>query len=844
MESIRGCSPKTSAFFFGIFLTLCSPSLSAVASETVRPDATPEILGTNVDDGWGTNLASVLRHNPFVVPKQRNDGTVIRLAGGKSDMLPMPKREPAVKKTSKKSKNRTVKSKTVVIEPAAQSGDDTLLNITNDADLTAESEEPADDSLLEEGGDSEVAEEPQQEPAETQTAAQSSGDDLLAEDEAPAEKSEEPEATETAATSESADDGLLDGGNDADASSGDDSLVDTEIAEDEKPAKSEGGAKTVKASADAEAETDEDKPELSADEQHLNLFVENRYPSANTCGVCHPKQYKEWSVSQHAYAQLSPIYLSLNNKINKLSNGSNGDFCLRCHSPVGANLGESSYASNLDRHPASREGITCVVCHRINKNYNKASGRLALVEGGLTEAVFGPQGNKILKDVLEKPEKFRVVTDPKETGRKIHDESKLFQTIQTPVFCGSCHDVTLFNGFRLEEAFSEYRLSPAAAKGVTCQDCHMGKIQGKVSGYEQGPAAVVGGVPTKTRKITSHLFSGPDYPVIHPGIFPHNQEAAAFKTMREWLQFDHEAGWGTDKFENSVSDDHEFPEAWQSVDDRYDAREILKKQFKLLAWAKEKRLEVLQIGFRLGDIETQRADSGGIKFRVKVMNGTDGHNVPTGFTGERLVWLDVKVTDRDGTVIFKSGDRDPNGDVRDGHSSYVHAGKVKRDPYLFSLQSIFVTQNGRGGEIEHVIPIPFPTFALPRVLPSTTSLVFTGEPATERNHKKGIEPNGYRWANYKVSRSALTGKPPYKAHVMLKAQAVPVNLITAIQDVGFDFNMTPRQIGDALIAGTQVLWEREQDWDIPVTAVPSAASYEVQPASKSKDFRGINPENK
>ncbi|MGB5216101.1 MAG: multiheme c-type cytochrome, partial [Anderseniella sp.] len=130
------------------------------------------------------------------------------------------------------------------------------------------------------------------------------------------------------------------------------------------------------------AKDDKDKKTLTAAEEHLQLFVENRYPAAATCGICHPKHYKEWSVSQHAYAQISPIYLSLNNKINELSNGSNGDFCLRCHSPVGANLGESTFESNLDRHPTSREGITCVVCHRINKAYNKVSGRLALVEGG------------------------------------------------------------------------------------------------------------------------------------------------------------------------------------------------------------------------------------------------------------------------------------------------------------------------------------------------------------------------------------------------------------------------------------------------------------------------------
>ncbi|MHA1166076.1 MAG: multiheme c-type cytochrome, partial [Alphaproteobacteria bacterium] len=274
----------------------------------------------------------------------------------------------------------------------------------------------------------------------------------------------------------------------------------------------------------------------SANEEHLKLFVENKFPSANACGICHPKHYKEWSVSQHAYAQLSPVYLSLNNKINELSNGSNGDFCLRCHSPVGAALGESSYISNLDRHPTSREGITCIVCHRINKTYNKVSGRLALVEGGLTDPVFGPTGNAGVKNVLDKPDKFRVEVNPKKPGRKIHNEATLFNPIKTSTFCGSCHDVTLFNGFRLEEAFSEYRLSPAAAKGITCQDCHMGKIEGKDSGYEKGPVAIVGDVPTEPKKMTSHFFAGPDYSIIHPGIFPHNQEAVAFKTMREWLQ--------------------------------------------------------------------------------------------------------------------------------------------------------------------------------------------------------------------------------------------------------------------------------------------------------------------
>ena len=553
---------------------------------------------------------------------------------------------------------------------------------------------------------------------------------------------------------------------------------------------------------------------VDAEAAHKALLNENRYPSAATCATCHPKQYKEWSVSQHSYSQLSPVYLSLSNKINELASGSNGDFCFRCHSPIGANLGESQFSSNLDRHPTSREGITCVACHRVNKRYNKVSGRLALVEGGLTDPIFGPMGNDEMVAVLKNTDDFKVQVDPKKAGRKIHESVEQFTGLSEPVFCGACHDVTLFNGFRLEEAYSEYRTSPAAARGETCQDCHMGKIQGKVSGYEHGPAAVVGGVPTKKRKLASHLFSGPDSSVLPAGIFPHNDEAQKIATLRQWLQFDIAAGWGTDKFEDEVKDDHKFPKHWEFADDRFDARKILETQFETLAWASEKRLEVLRNGYILGDIITDQADKDGIEFRVQIKNGTDGHNAPTGFTGERLVWLEVNVTDRDGKVIFKSGDRDPNGDLRDGHSSYVHAGEVELDKHLLSLQSYFVTQNGRGGEIEHVIPIPYPLTALPRVLPSPASLVFTGEPPTERNHKRGIEPHGQRWGEYSVPASALTGKGPYKAKIKLISQMAPVNLLIAMQDVGFDYGLTPRQAGDALIASAQTLWERDLTFDI------------------------------
>ena len=39
---------------------------------------------------------------------------------------------------------------------------------------------------------------------------------------------------------------------------------------------------------------------------HAKMLLADKYPSASICATCHPKQFREWSFSQHAYAQLSP----------------------------------------------------------------------------------------------------------------------------------------------------------------------------------------------------------------------------------------------------------------------------------------------------------------------------------------------------------------------------------------------------------------------------------------------------------------------------------------------------------------------------------------------------------
>ncbi len=552
-----------------------------------------------------------------------------------------------------------------------------------------------------------------------------------------------------------------------------------------------------------------DKKTMDAYAEHQKLFVENQYPAAATCRTCHPNHYREWSVSSHAYAQLSPVFNAMQATITKQTAGANGDFCIRCHTQVGMNLGEPTYMSNMDRNPTSREGITCIVCHRVANAYGKVSGRFAIVKGDITQPVYGPTGDAELKRVLALPDTYRVTTNRAEAGRKIHGDVHKFFQLNEPGFCGTCHDVTLMNGFRLEEAFSSFKNSPAAHRGESCQDCHMGLIPGKKSGYAEGPAAIVGGVPTKPRKLTNHMFAGPDYSIVHHGFFPHNDKAAALATMREWLTFDDKAGWGTDAFENNVPKDYKFPPRWTSADDRYDARAILNDQVKLLADLNKQRLTILRQGYQLGELVVQKAAPTGLKFKIEVKSGTDGHNVPSGFDAERISYMQVFVTDPNGKVVFKSGDLDPNGDVRDLHSSYVHNGQLPLDPYLFSLQSRFITRNARGGDHEQVLAVNYSPDPLPYVRPSTFAVNFTGRPDGARIQRRGLEELSDRWAAYAVKPAELTGSGPYKVRIRFLAGMVPINLVTEIKVAGFDYNMSPRQVADALRNGQSLLYDKE-----------------------------------
>jgi nitrate/TMAO reductase-like tetraheme cytochrome c subunit len=533
----------------------------------------------------------------------------------------------------------------------------------------------------------------------------------------------------------------------------------------------------------------EDASVSAAVDPHAAVFAASDYPSASECSTCHEAIYNEWSSSSHAYASVSPVFHKFEQRINDLSQGTIGSFCVRCHAGPGTTMNESRAASLAERSQVGREGITCISCHRVNERYGRVNGERRIEPGNIFSPVYGSTGGEGVAAVVSEKDRYRVKTNAGEAGpgQNIHATAIKFEQIDKSEFCVSCHQVAVHPGIKLEVVWDQYRASPARADGVSCQDCHMGKSPGIASGYATGPAAVVAGVAINpTRKRTNHQFYGPGYPTAHPGIFPHNPKAERW-TAEQWLKFDYRAGWGTKAFEDKLTPEQArtgFPDEWKEPDDRYDAREIVDANLASLERKRSTRREVMENGSHLdgpffdGDPRAGQA----LRFNYRLTNTNPGHNLPSGSLGAQPeLWLNVALIDPDGKKIWESGYLDSNGDMADQHSLDVRAGKIPFDDQLFNLQTKFLTTNVKGTDREMYLPINLDIDQLPFIRPAGQPITVLNHPPFIRMEGRSIPPLGSRDAKYSVPGNLITKPGTYKLAVRMRSRAEPIYFMRFIR---------------------------------------------------------------
>lgn len=181
--------------------------------------------------------------------------------------------------------------------------------------------------------------------------------------------------------------------------------------------------------------------------------------SSTTCGRCHVDIYDHWRNSLHARSVEDPIFRTAYFEAYTTSGGEAKHLCLKCHAPTTQLTGDYELKEDI-----SKEGITCDFCHSIKEMSSKDGKSPYEVETGLTKR--GPW--KDAKSPFHKTE-----------------YSPLFESSS---FCSGCHEFTNQHGLRVLETYSEWERSPYAKEGVTCQNCHMPRVEGiKVVAREGAP---------------------------------------------------------------------------------------------------------------------------------------------------------------------------------------------------------------------------------------------------------------------------------------------------------------------------------------------------------------------
>ncbi len=555
-------------------------------------------------------------------------------------------------------------------------------------------------------------------------------------------------------------------------------------------------AKPAPAPKPASAEAGKPEPD-----PHAALYAtQGRFPSASSCRSCHENQYRQWSVSMHAFAELSPTMEAQSAEITRQFNGSIGVFCTRCHTPVGTTMGEGAKLPNSQRSPVSLEGVTCVVCHRIATKYGKVVGNIHLVEGDQFAKVFGPWDGK---EVEAAAKTAGIATEKGKQGAQMHAVADFFEPMTTSAFCGQCHEVINPVGIHLQDTYSQWQASQAARDGTRCQDCHMGPVPGVKSAYPVGPAAILpDGRKTKDRPLSNHLIAGPEVPTEHPGIFPYgaqdnrgsgmtseNKEKLeellgevddkflSKLTSDDWWHFDYRLGWGSEEFEAKVPKDYPFPAMWADAAKRKVAGEFVRQQLELINEGQLRRVTLFKNGARITALNVPKEHTldHNLLFSVDVESILNAHNNPGGFPWFRQLWLHVTVTDPSGRQVFASGDLDPvNDDLRDGFDNRVMTGEINRDSQLWCAQG-YLTERGEHGA-DRSIFFPIATDADP-----TAMLRPANAPSSLRGKDNGfridqtqvLPPLGKRSPKYLVAADAFHLPGDYKVNATLRMRGIP-----------------------------------------------------------------------
>jgi tetratricopeptide (TPR) repeat protein len=221
-----------------------------------------------------------------------------------------------------------------------------------------------------------------------------------------------------------------------------------------------------------------DKPFLPSNATtEMGGFISPRsFPTAVYCGHCHQEAHAEWRQSVHANSFRAPWYIKNVNVLMNIKGTEYARHCEGCHNPIALVSGAMTKGSPVDRK-FDADGITCSVCHSIQKVDTRGTGSYVL---GRPAVMVDADGKPIYGEVSDKEILAHLDRHSKAVMKDFYRSSEL---------CSACHKAALpkiLNDYKWQRAiflYDEWQLSSFAKQSPLpfyvkdqvskCQTCHM-----------------------------------------------------------------------------------------------------------------------------------------------------------------------------------------------------------------------------------------------------------------------------------------------------------------------------------------------------------------------------------
>ena len=200
------------------------------------------------------------------------------------------------------------------------------------------------------------------------------------------------------------------------------------------------------------------------------------FATAKYCGHCHQEAHTQWRESAHSNSNRPIWYLRNVNLLTAEKGVEYTRHCEGCHDPIALFAGVLTQGGPGKR-PYDQDGITCMVCHSIQKVDTRGTGSYVM---GTPAVLVDDEGKPITRPVSD----AEILSHLDR-----HSKAVMKDFYRTSEFCSSCHKAALprsLNDYKWQRAISlydEWQASSFAKQSPlpfyvkdavsTCQTCHM-----------------------------------------------------------------------------------------------------------------------------------------------------------------------------------------------------------------------------------------------------------------------------------------------------------------------------------------------------------------------------------